>query len=116
MRDGAPVSDVAALLRELIIEQKQTNELIRRLLDRSHGPRLSPADRAALSELLPAVASRYGSGAFRAAEVCDLARLDPAELGRLLRRARGVDVDGLIVQRCGTEAGVALWQLTARGP
>ena len=87
--------------------------------------RLSPCtlrreDRAALERILPAIAGALGSEYFLASEavasanpalVLVLAGMNARRLGRLLRRADGVEVCGYIACASGTEAGAVLWSV-----
>jgi hypothetical protein len=82
--------------------------------------RLSQADQHKLAAILPAVLGLLGSENFL---VRELFRTDAAALrlvlgscsaksvGRLLRRAGGVPVNGLVVLRVGTQDGSALWAI-----
>jgi hypothetical protein len=78
-------------------------------------------DRAALSRILPAVAGALGSEYFLASEavasanpalVLVLAGFNARRLGRLLRRADGVEVCGYVAHASGTEAGAVLWDVS----
>ena len=82
---------------------------------------LSRADREQLARLLPVIATIKGSELFTTSEL--LAEPSPAlqlaldglaarQLGRLLRRAVGVPLDGgLLVQADGSEAHRTLWRI-----
>ena len=77
-------------------------------------------DRAALERILPAIAGALGSDCFLASEA--VASADPAlvlvfagmngrRLGRLLRRADGVEVCGYVARASGMEGGAVLWSV-----
>ena len=79
---------------------------------------LSRADRDALTVILPAIVGHLGSDVFLASELIHaeaagvrlvLRTWTARRLGRLLKRATGIVVDGFIVERRGTEAGAVLW-------
>lgn len=81
-------------------------------------------DRATLERILPALAGALGSECFLAAEavasdnpalVLVLAGMNARRLGRLLRRADGVEVCGYVARASGTEAGAVLWSVLAAG-
>lgn len=86
------------------------------------GATLSRADRERLGRLLPALSGALGSAAVTSREV--IAHPSPAlrltvgglsarSLGRLARRAAGIPINGLVLERAGTEAGAALWCVRA---
>jgi hypothetical protein len=104
---------VAAVLR---VEAK----LDRLLAQRRPASTLSREDYTRLARLLPAVGGQLGSEPFIASEVIEhdspavrvAARgLSARQLGRLLRRATGQPVAGLVIERLGSEAGAAIWRL-----
>jgi len=94
---------------------------IRRLLElRGPASRLSRADRDRLDAILPVIAAVVGSEAFLIRELLQadasglalvLAGCSPKSLGRVLRRAEGVPVNGLLVERVGTEDNAAIWRV-----
>jgi hypothetical protein len=83
---------------------------------------LTRADRQQLARMLPAIAGAVGSEWFASR---DLLAHDSAavqlvvrgctakQLGRLLRRAEGQPIAGLLVERAGVELGVLLWKISA---
>jgi len=84
--------------------------------------RLSRRDLDVLARLLPAIGGVYGSDAFLVREV--IASADPGvrlvrgdlsakALGKLLARAAGLAVDGLVIERVGVEDGAVLWAVRA---
>lgn len=110
--------DVAELLQALLVEVRGLRA------DWQQHPRrrrtLSRADRDQLARLLPVLAASQGSELFTTAEL--LAAPSPAlqlaldglaarPLGRLLRRAVGIPIDGLLVQADGSEAHRTLWRI-----
>lgn len=94
---------------------------IRQLLERQQRPSsLTRADRTALARLLPAVGGVFGSDLFMVRELFEstaaavrlvLEGCNPKQVGRLLRRAEGVPIAGLMVQRDGSELHAALWRI-----
>jgi hypothetical protein len=83
---------------------------------------LSRTDRATLTRLLPAVAGVLGPETFSARDLAEDDR--PAvrivvqgrsvkRLGKLLSRADGIAIDGLMLQRQGLEYQVTTWQIVA---
>ena len=73
-------------------------------------------DRAALERILPAIAGALGSDCFLASEAvasADLvfAGMNARRLGRLLRRADGVEVCGYVARASGMEGGAVLWSV-----
>jgi hypothetical protein len=116
----SPVEDreLLEVLRELVAEVKG----LRADWQQQHGRHrtLSRADREQLSRLLPVIATTQGSELFTTAEVLTepspalalvLDGISARALGRLLRRAVGVSVDGLLVQADGSEAHRTLWRV-----
>ena len=84
--------------------------------------RLSRVDRDRLRAILPAITGAFGSSTFlvREALASDapglrlvLADVAARSLGRLLRRATGVPVDGYVVERVTVEDGAVLWRVEA---
>lgn len=94
------------------------------------------ADGAALANLLPEIARSVGSRyewtareLLAHAQLADAALLETItrttgpldrgttrRLGRLLRRAHGIEIGGLAVERIGDGAGVAIWFLREHEP
>lgn len=83
-------------------------------------PRLSRADLDVLRRLLPAIAAAIGSEPFLASELEEhagpriaSAGLSARQIGRLLKRATGIAVDGFQVERLAVEAGAVVWRVVA---
>jgi hypothetical protein len=79
---------------------------------------LARADRRVLSAVLPALVGVVGSEPFTVSEALehDAVRLvvgarTAIQMGRLLRRATGVVIDGLVIERVGDEARRVLWRV-----
>jgi hypothetical protein len=118
---AAPSLDVR--LREIRVEQAQQRDMlaaILRLLERSHGPR-DQADRALVSLIATisrglrftaaALWRRRVAGDVALAEALDGADIVNAkQLGKLLRRCEGADVNGVRLRRVGTNREGAVWQ------
>lgn len=128
----------AALDRELVdeIAARVTAAVLQELRGAGVLPaadrRVSNADQAAASGLLPAMWAACGVQVLAVADLINHARLHPGlataieqatgtvldeaatPLGRLLRRAQGCNVGGLQVHRVGLSRKVALWQLGFR--
>jgi hypothetical protein len=105
---GAAVVELRA--RVAAIEHRLSHSTLRR------------EDRATLERILPALAGALGSECFLAAEavasnnpalVLVLAGMNARRLGRLLRRADGLEVCGYVARASGTEAGAILWSVLA---
>jgi len=82
--------------------------------------RLSRRDRDVLARLLPAIGGLCGSAPWLVREMFDdpgvrLVRgdLSAKALGKLLARAAGLAVDGLVIERVGVEDGAILWAVGA---
>jgi hypothetical protein len=110
------------LLQQLIDELRQLRAVVER---RSQASRLARADRDRLARILSAVAAAIGSELFLSGELMEhgspglrivLAGLNTKQLGRLLRRAAGVPVDGFVVERMGVEMHAALWRIVKEFP
>jgi hypothetical protein len=93
---------------------------LRQLVEAREASHLSRPDVDRLATVLPVIAAEVGSEAFLVREViaADSAGLrlvltgcSSRSLGRLLRRAEGHPVGGLVVERVGTENNAALWRL-----
>ena len=111
---------VVDLLRELLDVLRQ---ILAAVEQRRHSPLTRP-DRTKLAEILPAIVGTLGSERFASR---DLVADDAAptlrlvfrgvtvkSIGRLLARAEGIPINGLIVERCGIEINVTLWRIVAR--
>jgi len=109
-----PAGDpLAAILAEL--------RAIRLLLEQQQRPAtLTRSDRERLARALPAIGGVLGSELFtsrdlvvhpsRAVQIA-VRGLSVKQLGRLLMRAEGQVVNGLVVERVGDEGHVALWRI-----
>jgi hypothetical protein len=113
----API-DQTALLLDIVARLKRIEAAIERL-GQQHKP-LSRADRQTLARILPAVAGVFGSEPFLASEVEEhespglqlvRAGMTARSIGRLLRRAVGIPIDGYVVERLSSEAGAVLWSV-----
>jgi hypothetical protein len=121
--DAGPDDTPAELLRQLVAEQRQTNttlDLIRQALERQQHSPLSRADRVRLARVLPAVAGAIGSELFLTHELFEsdsaalrvaLRGLNTRKVGRLLGRAEGTPIGGLVVERVTSEAGAIVWRV-----
>ena len=103
-------------LDDLLLELRQ----VRRLLEAREASLLSRPDLDRLGTLLPVIAAEVGSEAFLVREVIAaesaglrlaLGARSGKALGRLLRRAEGQPVGGLVVERLGQEGGAVLWRV-----
>jgi hypothetical protein len=110
---GQVLELVAAVLR---VEAK----LDRLLAQRRPASTLSREDYTRLARLLPALGGAIGSEPFIASEVIEhdspavrvgCRGMNARQLGRLLRRATGQPVAGLVVERLATEAGAVVWRV-----
>lgn len=81
---------------------------------------LVPKDVDALACILPPLLGVFGGNEFSAAEALNhpatalrlvLDGMTAQRLGKLLRRAAGQHVDGMVVERYGAESGVVLWRV-----
>jgi hypothetical protein len=115
---------IVDLLRELVAGQHAIVAELRALRTATPLRRPSPLtrrDRARLERLLPAVAGVKGSEKFTVDDVITLpavrvvvGRLTARHVGRLLRRAVGVAIDGLTVERTDEkELNRVLWRVVA---
>jgi hypothetical protein len=100
---------VEALLRQVLA-----------VLERPPRPPLTREDRRVLARLLPVLGATFGSEGFSSRDVVEdtspalqLAAqgLSVKSIGRLLARAEGLGIDGLMVVRQGTECHVTLWSV-----
>jgi hypothetical protein len=127
----APVTPFEALLLSVLAAttantaaiETNTMELrgLREALTRDRRPSpLSREDRTRLTKLLPAIGGVVGSELFLVHELFEsgsaalrvaLRGMNAMQVGRLLRRAVGVPIGGLLVEREATEAGVVLWRV-----
>ena len=82
--------------------------------------RLSRRDRRVLERLLPVIVAVKGSDLFTTRELREaeaaglrlvLDGLSPEALGRLLARAVGVPLSGLLVERVGAEHSAVVWRV-----
>ncbi len=81
---------------------------------------MSREDKDRLCKILPAVVGAWGSEPFASRDLATdpgvrvvLKGLSPKQIGRLLSRAVGIPIDGLVVERAGTEINVCLWRVMA---
>ena len=109
---------VLELLHELVAEVRG----LRADLAQRPSSSLTRADRARLAQLLPVIADVLGSAIFTVHELFAssapalplvLEGLTPGQVGKLLRRAVGVPIDELVVERVGDESRRALWRVAA---
>ncbi len=107
-RCDGPCAALAAVLARLDV------------LEARRSSRLSQADQDRLGRLLPVLAGAFGSAEFLTREVLAhesvglhlvVRDLSARSLGRLLRRAAGVPVGGLLVERLGQADGAVLWRV-----
>jgi hypothetical protein len=110
---------LVALLTQILSVQRQILSTLQQ--QRPIGP-LSRADRVVLARMLPAVSGVYGPETFSARDLAEDDR--PAvrlvvqgrsvkQIGKLLSRADGIAIDGLMLQRQGLEYQVTTWQIVA---
>ena len=121
MAVGAPVDRdavVVDLLRAILAELQAL-----RADQRQRSASLSRADQAHLARLLPAITGTFGSERVAVWElfeapavrlVLDALALNARQVGRLLRRAIGQPIAGLVVERDEKkELNRTLWRVTA---
>ncbi len=123
-------TDLLALLRDIVDEIKGLrSDLAAVERQRSAPRRLSRADEEALVALFPALAAAVGTRTFSVHELHEHARLpvapavalraalaavgNPRRIGRLLRRAEGVDVGGYRIVANGHSREGMLLSVTA---
>lgn len=111
------MSGCSAVLDQVLLELRALRQLIEAGRAES---RLSRGDHDHLGAILPVVAAKVGSSPFLVRELLRvesaalrlvLAGLSAKALGRLLRRAEGQPVNGLVVEHVGVEAGAVLWRV-----
>jgi len=120
-REGEPqLADLARAVRELTLEVRAWRAEQRDRAELTPRPALSRADQALVQILLPAIAGAVGSDWFVVHEVIALAAVqlvlqgrNAHQVGRLLRRASGRPVAGLLVERGGTESQRTQWRVVA---
>jgi len=109
---------VLELLRELVAEVRG----LRADLAQRRPAVVTRTDRVRLAQLLPAIAATLGSEIFTVHELFAssapalplvLEGLTPGQVGKLLRRAIGVPVEQLVVERMGDEDRRVLWRVVA---
>jgi len=112
----AEVSALRREVRELIDEVQRDRELRQQPRPRA----LSAPDRRWLSAMLPVVVGLFGADVWTVRDLFEdaspglllvLGALRPRQVGRLLRRAEGHAVDGLVVVRDGPLANVIHWRI-----
>ena len=112
-------------IRDLERVERKLDEVLAKL-DRLLNRRdvLSRRDREQLARILPAVAGCVGSEIFTSRDLIDhesaavrlvVRGVTAKTLGRLLTRADGRPITGLVVERVGDEGHVALWRIAACG-
>jgi hypothetical protein len=114
--DSGTLDTIALLVAELVTEVRGLRSDLRR--DRPVST-LSRDDRALLARVLPAIAGARGSEPFASRDLAEdvpalrvvLRGLSVKSIGRLLSRAKGIPIDGWIVERYGTEINVVLWRV-----
>jgi hypothetical protein len=120
IRPAAAADPIETLLTQIL-------DVNRRMLAALEQPRqVSPmtrADRARLAAILPAIAGALGSEPFASRDLkaddaapalrVVLKGLTVKSIGRLLARAEGIPIGGLLVERCGVEINVTLWRVVA---
>jgi hypothetical protein len=119
---AAPVVDheeLVTLLREIRDGQQRILNLLEQPSSR---PTLTRADRTLLARLLPALGGVYGPGTFSSRDLVEDAApavmpvirgLSVKSIGKLLSRADGIPIDGLLVRRQGVEGRAMAWQVVA---
>jgi hypothetical protein len=110
------------LLRELVAEVRGLRaDLVAHRRER----KLSPADRAVLSTVLPTIAATVGDRVFTVSELVAHAQLPAATelreaiataggahaLGRLLKRGEHADVGGLALETLGVDRDGRMWRI-----
>ena len=103
------------LLETLIDEVRQLRAAVER---QGRAPSLGRIDLETLATLLPAIDATLGDHPFVAREIVHHRTLRPLTrnlsvkgVGRLLARADRIAVDGLAVERIGTETNATLWRV-----
>jgi hypothetical protein len=117
-----PVPTLDDVMRELLEQRRELLEhraLLRQLLERRPTP-LSAADRDRLARVLPAIVGAFGSEPFTSRDLLADAAvrltvrpMTAKQIGKLLARAAGVPIEGLIVERDGAELKACLWRVVA---
>jgi hypothetical protein len=101
MEAPAAMATLDGVMRELLT----LRTLVERLQTRR--PALSRADRDLLAKLLPAVGGAFGS-------VRVVVRgLSVKQIGQLLARSVGTPINGLVIERAGSELSACLWRVGA---
>ena len=105
-------------LDDLREELRQVRVLLERVLRTRRA--LSRADRELLAKLLPAIAGAFGSTPFASRDLFTAAGvrvvvrgLSVKQVGQLLARGVGTPINGLIIERAGSELNVSLWRVGA---
>ncbi len=114
--DHAPAA--MATLDDVIAELRTLRSLVERL--QPQRPALSRADRDLLAKLLPAVGGSFGKEAFASRDLLTapgvrvvVRGLTVKQIGQLLARGVGTPINGLLVERAGSELSVCLWRVGA---
>jgi hypothetical protein len=112
----ALLSEMRALREELAEGRRDARPIVH-----SRPPALSRGDRKTLEKFVPALSSAFGTEMFLA---CEIPRHQSPVLraltkgrstkaiGKLLKRAVGFEIDGLVVERLGSELNANLWRVT----
>jgi hypothetical protein len=112
-------TDTIALLRELV---EQVKGLRADLRERRPAASLSRDDRAYLARLLPVLGGVYGSEGFTSRDCVEddapavrlvLEGRSAKAIGKLLARAEGIAIAGLLVRRTGVDGQVTVWRVGA---
>jgi hypothetical protein len=102
-----------------VVTRAEFDELRQRVqaLEQHRSP-LSRTDGATLPRLLPAIVGAIGSTAFVVDELLPLPAVHmvlpewtAGRLGKLLKRATGTVIDGLLVERMSTENHAVVWRV-----
>ena len=110
-------SAIESLLRELVTEQRQTNSLLKQLVETKR--KGAEDDQALLEKLLPKIVVCLGTGIlFRVRELFDHPQISqvlgdrkPHNIGMLLSQVAGDNVKGLTIARSQQDHGTRLWQV-----
>ena len=115
---GDEFSVVVELLRQVLVEQRTSNERLASI-ERRLQRRPSPDDHAVLVALLPAIRGTYGDRVFTTHQILQkpslkalAGGLNCKQLGKLFARNVQVPINGLCVDRSGLESNAQLWFLT----
>ena len=108
-----------ATLDDVITELRILRTLVERLQARRPAA-LSRADRELLAKLLPAVGGAFGSTPIASRDLLTdtgvrvvVRGLTVKQIGQLLARSVGTPINGLVIERAGSELSVCLWRVGA---